>query len=878
MSMKTWLALLMSLVLATSAVACTTPAETPGEDQPVAEEGDAEGEMEGEEGDAEGEDAAEGDAEGEMDEEADDAEAEDDAMAPTDRTGAWLDQLVVVQEPDSDRAVTRLEAGDIDVFAFPVSSPGTYEKILETDGIDYKTSYGSYNEITFNPAACADESTLNPFSSPRVREAMNWLVDRDYIVEEIMGGLGTPRYVPINGASADRGRLAAEIRAIEAAYAYDPEQAEAVITEEMEALGAEQGEDGTWTFNGEPVEITGIIRTEDERQQIGDYVAGQLEDIGFTVIRDYKTSAEAAPIWQQSEPSECLFGYYTGGWVSTQINRDASTNFNFFYTPSGLARPLWQAYTPTEEFAEIAQRLNDSDFTSLEERTQLFAEALPLALQDSVRIWLLDRSSVAPLRDDMETASDLSGSIYGTNLWPYTLRRVGEEGGEATWASASILTEPWNPIAGTNWIYDSTLYRATGQFPAMADPNTGLNLPQRIESFEVTVQEDLPVGSTLDWVELNTEPEIVVPEDAWVDWDAESQTWITAADFYTETATAALRATTTYPADLFETISWHDGSPLSPADMVMSLIMNFDVAKEASAVYDEAQVAALDSFMSTFKGMRILSTDPFTIEFYTDNWSLDAENALTNLRAAWPQYGFGEAPWHTIAIGVATDAAGQAAFSADKSTANEVEQLNYIAGPTLALMEEQLTAAAEAGTIPYEATLSEYITAEEAAERYANAQAWYADKEHFWIGTGPFMLEEAYPVEGNIVLTRNEAFPDPSDKWAQFSEPAIAEVTVDGPGRVAAGESATFDVLVDYNGDPYAQDDVDEVKYLVFDATGEMIADGTAEGVSDGQWQVTLDETVTSGLEAGSNRLEVIVVSQLVALPSLGALEFVSTP
>jgi len=67
--------------------------------------------------------------------------------------------------------------------------------------------------LTFNPSACADESKLNPFSVAKIREAMNWLVDRDYIVAEIMGGLGTPRYVPINTASADRGRLAAEIRA-----------------------------------------------------------------------------------------------------------------------------------------------------------------------------------------------------------------------------------------------------------------------------------------------------------------------------------------------------------------------------------------------------------------------------------------------------------------------------------------------------------------------------------------------------------------------------------------------------------------------------------------------------------------------------------------
>ena len=871
MTMRTLLVLLVSLMLGASVVACDRGGEAVVDTPPAGDGVGTDGEM------AEGDEGEDGDASGEMGEEGEDGSMAEEDMAPsTDRTGAWIDQLVVVEEPDADKAVTRLEAGDIDVYAFTISSPGTYAKIQESDSLDFKTSYGSYSELSFNPSACADESKLNPFSVPEVREAMNWLVDREYIIAEIMGGLGTPRYVPINGASADRGALAAEIRSIEAKYSYNKERAEEVVTEQMEALGAERV-DGAWTYQGEPVEIIGIIRVEDERQQIGDYFANQLQEIGFTVRPDYKTSAEASPIWMQGDPTECLFHYYTGGWVSTAINRDASTNFNFFYTPSGLPRPLWQAYTPTEEFAEVSQRLNDSDFSSLEERSELFAQALPLALQDSSRVWLLDRSSVAPLSNAVSTASDLSGSIYGTALWPYTLRRNGEEGGEVTWASASILTEPWNPVAGTNWIYDTTLIRATGQFPAMADPNTGLQFPQRVASFEVTVQEDLPVGKTLDWVDLTTAPEIVVPDEAWADWDAESQTFVAAGDFYTETTTAEMKLTTTYPDDLFETIKWHDGSPFTPADMVMSLIMNWDVAKEASAIYDEAQVPALDSFMSTFRGIQITSLDPFTIDFYTDNWSLDAENALTSFRAAWPQYGYGEAGWHAIAIGVGAEEAGEAAFSADKSTALEIEQLNYIAGPTLEVLGNQLAAAAEAGTIPYSPTMSTYITDEEAAERYANLAAWAEEKEHYWVGTGPFILDEAFPVEGNVVMLRNEDYPDPSDKWARFADPAIADVAVDGPGRVAAGEEATFSIDVSYGGAAYAMDDIDQVKYLVFDATGELVETGEAAGVEDGLWEVTLGSDLTSGLEAGSNRLEVVVVSNLVALPSLGSMDFVTT-
>jgi peptide/nickel transport system substrate-binding protein len=145
---------------------------------------------------------------------------------------------------------------------------------------------------------------------------MNWLIDRDYIVQEIIGGLGRAKFVPFAYASNDTALLADVISAAELKYAYNPERAEEVITAEMENLGAEKV-DGLWTYNGEPVELIGLIRTEDERLEIGDYVSNILEDIGFTVMRDYKTSAEATPCWISSDPAIGCFSFYTGGWVST---------------------------------------------------------------------------------------------------------------------------------------------------------------------------------------------------------------------------------------------------------------------------------------------------------------------------------------------------------------------------------------------------------------------------------------------------------------------------------------------------------------------------------------------------------------------------------
>jgi peptide/nickel transport system substrate-binding protein len=794
----------------------------------------------------------------------------------TDRNGAWLDTVVIVEEPSADAAVTRLEQGDIDVYAFAVSNPEVANKVAASAALKTYRSSGSYNELSFNPVGPVFESTgkLNPFAVPAVREAMNWLIDRDYVVQEILGGLGTPRYVPFNTASGDYALMADVIRALEAQYAYDPERAEEVISAEMEALGATLV-NGVWQYEGAPVEISVLIRTEDERRNIGDYVATQLESIGFTAIRDYKTAAEASPIWINGNPADGLFHIYTGGWITTAVPRDLGANFAFFYTPSGLGSPLWQAYQPTEEFNSIAEQLDNQLYTTLEERRDLMAQALELSFQDSTRVWLYDRSSVTPVRTEVNVAADLYGSISGTPLWATTMQREGEVGGEVRIAMPSILTNPWNPIAGTNWIFDMMPIRGTGEFATVPDPYTGLALPNRIERMELIVEEGRPVGVTHDWVDLQFAPSIEVPGDAWVDWDAENQVFITASEAYTEPVTVARKSVVYYPADLYDTVTWHDGSAFSAADVVMAIIMSFDRAKAESDIYDASAEATFNSFMAAFRGVKILSTNPLVIETYSDSLLLDAEQ---NVNAWWPMYTYGQGSWHALALGILTETAGEATFSSSKSDELQVEYMSLIAGPVIEMLANQLDVAEGEGFIPYAATLGDYISADEAAERYANLRDWYDTYGHFWVGTGVFYLERAFPVEKTVVLRRNEDHPDASDKWARFSAPAIADIEIDGSTRVTIGEEATFDVFVDFAGEPYSMDEISEVKYLLFDANGALAEVGVAEAVEDGLWEITLSAETTGALEAGSNRLEVVVVSRLVALPSFTDLQFVTAP
>jgi len=55
----------------------------------------------------------------------------------------------------------------------------------------------------------------------KIREAMNWLVDRNYIAQEITGGLGVPKYTALDTAFPDAARFAGELGALATKYAYN---------------------------------------------------------------------------------------------------------------------------------------------------------------------------------------------------------------------------------------------------------------------------------------------------------------------------------------------------------------------------------------------------------------------------------------------------------------------------------------------------------------------------------------------------------------------------------------------------------------------------------------------------------------------------------
>ena len=651
----------------------------------------------------------------------------------------WFDEVVFLPEADRAKAVEMLKKGDIDIYFIDIGDPELYREIRESPELTYEFSYGLYYELTFNPYGPEfTDGRLNPFNNSRIREAMNYIVDRDYIADEIMGGLAVPKFTCLVKALPEAQRFIDEIEEIEEEYAYDFEKGKQIITEEMEKMGATLV-DGKWMYKGEPVVIKFIIRIEDARKEIGDYVASQLEKLGFTVERMYKTSKEASPLWILGDPKEGKWHMYTGGWITTAVSRDDSDNFQFFYTQDSPLSwsPLWASYTPDPRFREVARRLAEKDFRSIEERSKLMREALKLAMKDSVRVWLVDQIAVWARRKSLFALADYAGG-YPTALWSSTMKFVDKVGGTVKIASSEVIVDPWNPVAPSDWIYDTMIYDyGVWEHATVLHPKTGLPIPVNIRKASVWVEMGLPTsrnpGSEY-WLDFKYVSSVVVPTDAWYAWDVENKRMITAGEAGVTSAKA--RVVVDY-GDILGKPMFHDGTELTLADFLINFIVPFERASEASPLYDESYVGTFQTFRQLFTAFRILSERPLVIEYFVNYIHIDAELiADYAANVLWPTM-----PWHTVAIGIMAEADKKLAFSADKADMLKVDWMNYIGGPSLEVLSSYLRKAYAEAYIPFKEFLGDYVTPGEALKRYEKLKEFYEARKHFWVGNGPFYLD-----------------------------------------------------------------------------------------------------------------------------------------
>ena len=274
--------------------------------------------------------------------------------------------------------------------------------------------------------------------------------------------------------------------------------------------------------------------------------------------------------------------------------------------------------------------------------------------------------------------------------------------------------------------------------------------------------------------------------------------------------------------------------------------------------------------------MKIVSTEPLVVEGYSNAFYTDAELTALDVAGIWVNHFQGQGSFSQFAMMNAAEAAGELAYTEDKALDKEVEQTSLIGGPSLEILGKHLDNLIAEGTIPYEPTLGEYIDKDEAVARYEALKAYFDAYGNYWQGTGPYFLKSVDLNGKSLVMAHFADYPDPADRWDRYSEPMIADVDIEGPAQVTAGEEATFDVFVTFNGEPYKVDDISKVKFLVYDAENNVVLISDAEAVEDGKYAINLSAEDTGKFGDGATKIEVAVVSLVVAQPTFQTIEFIT--
>ncbi|MCK4897307.1 MAG: hypothetical protein KAS38_00910, partial [Anaerolineales bacterium] len=163
--------------------------------------------------------------------------------------------------PEASTRVAALLAGEVDIIqSVP---PELVDTLAQTPGIQVKSAPSTqpkWMEMNVNKA---------PFDDVRVRQAMNYAVDKQLIIDEIYGG----RAVALPGPLSPFNNFVN--KSLEP-YPYDPDKALALLAE---AGWTDTNEDGILDKNGQPFSFT--LDTTESLRTLTEAVAGQFRAIGI---------------------------------------------------------------------------------------------------------------------------------------------------------------------------------------------------------------------------------------------------------------------------------------------------------------------------------------------------------------------------------------------------------------------------------------------------------------------------------------------------------------------------------------------------------------------------------------------------------------------
>lgn len=679
---------------------------------------------------------------------------------------------------------------------------------------------------------------LNPFAFKAVRLAMNYLVDRDSVVNTIYGGAASAMYTFLSSYDPDF-PLVADI-VLKYKFAFNPQQAQQIVASALTSAGAQQVA-GKWSYQGKPVTLNFIIRVEDERRDIGDQFATQLENLGFTVNRQYMTFGPAIDTVYGTDPAEFKWNIYTEGWGKTGITKFDSGSVAQFTAPwfgfmPGWAEPAFWNYRNTT-LDDITQRIYMGNYTSKAERDELYRRATEMGIQEGVRAWVATSlSSYAMVATMKGFTNDIGAGLRA--LW--NLREMyvpGKKTLNIGHLHVYTARTVWNQIGGFQDVYSVDIMYATWDPAVWFNPFNGEPIPFR-ESF--AVQTAGPSGK------------LSVPPDAFI-WDASTASWKLLGPGRNATSKVV------FDESLFLGSRWHNNITISWADILAPLAQTFDlVYNSTKASYDAAAVSLLKPTLDTIVGFRINETAK-QFEVYLNYWHFDP--AFIASFAAINKY----LPYELIlAEDYLVFQQNAYRYTTTGARAANKPQLNLVLSGHAASMGSALQTFLNTNYFPqniFTVGGKAYATLDDAKARYQASIRWINLHGHAWISDGPTYLDTFNPPADTATLKafRDPTYPFSPGKWVFGLPPSVAIQNV-GVGQLIRGQDGN--ILVDLLGPPPLF-----VKYILRDAvTGTILTIGTGRLATGSRFVITLPSSLTAQLgSAYPYELTIIAYSDAVA-------------
>jgi len=764
------------------------------------------------------------------------------SAAQSNGTGAYIDGVRFIQYLDDNVALEELKSGNLDTYYFriPLEAAAEIKKIPSLK--EYDKLSGSFG-LLLNPAPSKDSSSLNPFSLKEVRYAMNYLIDREFVVDEILKGLGTPLVGPYGIFSPEYFNVIDSLES--SGLRYNPGLADQIITAAMTKAGALK-ENGKWFLNGKPVGISILIRSDNQPlKSVGETVASEMEKAGFTVKRDYGDLNKANTVVYSSDPQDLGWNIYTeafggtGGFVKYNPVIPAQMYAPYFGNMPGQQNPANWNYK-NESIDKITQRIQFLNFTSEKERNSLVRNATDLGVQEAVRIF------IAQLIDPYVASSDLTGLVndFGAGIsskFSLINARTQDPSNALDIGVKQIYQGAWNAVGGCSDQYCRDIASTLSDPGTFRDPYTGEVIPMRTPWVNITTKGPLE--------------KLVVPNNS-MNWDPISQQWNGPGK--NNSAFTVVKYGTLYS-------NWHHGIPMAPADLLYPQYFVFEWGKDtgdpADLTKDPEFMAGVQPGLPLIKGIRFL--DNQMVESYIDQWHFD-DKELAGTASPWP----GE-PWEITAATERLVSSGKAAFSRGEASSKNVPWLSLIVPSHAAMIRNELVAMKAEGFIP--APLRDFVTSEEAIKRYDASIKWIDTHKHAIIGNGPFYLD-SYNPEGRVITLkafRDSSYPFEKGHWSLYETPKVASIdNVTAPRTIVAGQSPyKADVIVSAEGKP-AQNA--SVFYFISDKDGRTVISGnTTVSEGNGKYSIEIPANKTALLPTGPSIMKIFAVNDSAYRPDI---------